>query len=175
MKTAIRLTGTVLASLALLAGTAGTGQAARVNMTIRNTNSGRCLSVPAASTEFAYLNQFHCGVYVDQVWNLVYAGESGGKAWYKIVNVNSGLCLSVDAASQDDWALITQYPCGTPLYPDQYWRFEDTDPRTGGDHVRNRNSNKCLAIADGSTAEAASAIQYSCGSWNDHYWKAIPQ
>ncbi|MER6096575.1 RICIN domain-containing protein [Streptomyces sp. NPDC001728] len=154
-------------------GLAGTSHADPGDFTMKNMNSGRCLSVPAAATGFEYLNQFSCGGYVDQYWYRQYVEtDANGLAWYKIVNRHSGLCLSVDGASKDDYAWITQYPCGQPKpYPDQYWRQMDYDANTGGDHIRNRNSNKCLAILDGSTAEAAWAIQYSCGSWRDHYWK----
>ncbi|MFI1658316.1 RICIN domain-containing protein [Streptomyces sp. NPDC020472] len=62
---------------------------------------------------------------------------------------------------------------GLKPYPDQYWREMDYDANTGGYRVRNRNSNKCLAILDGSAAEATWAIQYRCGSRRDHYWKLI--
>ncbi|HEY8984798.1 MAG TPA: RICIN domain-containing protein [Streptomyces sp.] len=43
------------------------------------------------------------------------------------------------------------------------------------DHIINDNSNKCLAVPGGSTAQGTGLIQWPCGSWNDHYWSAYYQ
>ncbi|MEU9075514.1 RICIN domain-containing protein [Kitasatospora sp. NPDC048538] len=39
-------------------------------------------------------------------------------------------------------------------------------------HIVNDNSNKCLAVPGGSTAQGTGLIQWPCGTWNDHYWTA---
>ncbi|MFB7594855.1 RICIN domain-containing protein [Streptomyces sp. NPDC056160] len=178
MTSLTRLTGALLAALACVTVSASATQAAVDGsvsgpLSIRNLKSGKCLSVPAASKDFAYLNQFTCGspfVWPDQVWTYESVGQANGLTWYKVVNRNSGLCLSVDAASRDDFAGVTQYPCGSPaLYPDQYWTFL-YDPARRMDQIKNRNSGKCLAIQDGDTSDTAAAIQYQCGTWEDHYW-----
>ncbi|MET8747863.1 RICIN domain-containing protein [Streptomyces sp. NPDC004728] len=172
MKPAQRLIGGLFGSIALLLGLTGNSQAAPGDYTIKNAKSGRCLSVPATSTDFAYLNQFSCKNYADQFWyREAGAYDPDGTVWYKIINRHSGLCLSVDAASMDDNARVTQYPCGG--YADQYWREGPYDARTKGYQIRNWNSGKCLAVQDGSEAEAAPVIQFRCGSWTDHYWITV--
>ncbi|MFC9261313.1 RICIN domain-containing protein [Streptomyces hydrogenans] len=173
MRSVWRLTGTVLASVTLVVGlSAGNSQADPGDFILRNAHSDKCLSVPGASTGWAYLNQFTCGIYADQKWYREYAGhDEAGIAWYKIVNRNSKLCLSVDGGSVWDFARVTQYECGDPLYPDQYWRQLSYDAKTRGYQFKNWNSNKCLAVLDGSKAEAARVIQFSCGSWEDHFWR----
>ncbi|GAA3038598.1 hypothetical protein GCM10020229_57310 [Kitasatospora albolonga] len=40
------------------------------------------------------------------------------------------------------------------------------------DHIINNNSNQCLAVPGGSTADGTGLIQWPCGTWNDHYWTA---
>ncbi|MEE1791554.1 RICIN domain-containing protein [Streptomyces sp. BE308] len=173
MKSAMRLIGVSCASLVLLIGAASNGSASTLapQFMLVNASSDKCLSVPAASTEFEYLNQFTCGGYPDQIWNLTYVLQVDNLHYYKIVNNNSGLCLSVDQASKENFARATQYPCGSPLYPDQYWRF-DFDSVDNTRRIINRNSNKCLAIQDGSQDDTAAAIQFSCGTYSDHFWKA---
>ncbi|MFE7591756.1 RICIN domain-containing protein [Kitasatospora sp. NPDC057512] len=169
MKSVARLAGTVGASLALLLGSAGNSHAVTGSaVTFHNVNSNLCLSVPAASTGFEYLNQFNCGGYPDQYWDILEGAVWKGATYYKIVNRNSGLCLSVDKASKADLARVTQYPCGTPLYPDQYWAFGDS--MYGGRQLVNWNSGRCLAIEGGSFDWTAPAIQYTCGTWRDHFW-----
>lgn len=44
--------------------------------------------------------------------------------------------------------------------------------RTDGvyDHITNYNSNQCLAVPGGSTAQGTGLIQWPCGNWRDHYW-----
>jgi hypothetical protein len=34
----------------------------------------------------------------------------------------------------------------------------------------NKGSEKCMNIPGGSTAEGAGVTQFTCGTWNDHYW-----
>ncbi|MFD7068227.1 RICIN domain-containing protein [Streptomyces sp. NPDC059913] len=169
MKPVRHLVGGLLGSIVLVVGLAGNSQADSGDFTLKNANSGRCLSVPGTSTGFAYLNQFSCNNYADQFWYWE-AGlyDEDGTVWYKIVNRHSGLCLSVDGASMDDYARVTQYPCGG--YFDQYWREGPYDALTKGYQIKNFNSGNCLAVQDGSTAEAAPVIQFRCGSWKDHYW-----
>ncbi|MFB7619300.1 RICIN domain-containing protein [Kitasatospora sp. NPDC056181] len=139
-----------------------------------NARSGLCLAVPGGSREPAVqLNQFTCGGWSDHFWSLTYRGTAEGVPWYSIENKNSHMCLSVDAARKDDFAPITQFPCG--LYPDQYWttsgvEFMEDGRVISGDSLVNWNSKKCLAILDGSTANTAPAIQYTCGFFGDHVW-----
>ncbi|XQE78119.1 RICIN domain-containing protein [Streptomyces microflavus] len=174
VKSITRLAGMLSASLLLMVGSAGNSHAsvsAPVSSVIYNMNSNKCLSVPAASQGFEYLNQFSCGIYPDQTWTRDWVAVWGGTTWYKIVNDNSGLCLSVDKASQEDYARATQFPCGSPsLHPDQYWSFINYDSGTKSYQLRNRNSGKCLAIQDGSKEETAWAIQFTCRNYKDHFW-----
>ncbi|MET9730589.1 RICIN domain-containing protein [Streptomyces sp. NPDC006458] len=43
----------------------------------------------------------------------------------------------------------------------------------GNGHVKliNRNSGKCLDVADGSTADGAAVVQWTCGSQLNQQWK----
>ncbi|MFI9745071.1 RICIN domain-containing protein [Streptomyces sp. NPDC052494] len=85
---------------------------------VRNKNSGMCLSVDAASTaDLAPATQYPCGLYVDQYWALRY---DSAKQANRFVNWNSGKCLAVLGGSTNSAAAVIQYGCGTWL--DHYWR-----------------------------------------------------
>ena len=175
MRRIVRAAGVMVATFTLLLGMGSAVVAKPVGPTgtqstayhFKNLNSDKCLSVPGASSNFAYLNQFHCGLYVDQLWTMTWEKYEAGYAVYSIRNNHSGKCLSVDSAGTADFSRVTQYQCG--LYKDQYWYFRYA-PGNQVNWMVNLNSQKCLAILDGSMADAAQAIIYECGSQRDHYW-----
>jgi hypothetical protein len=39
-------------------------------------------------------------------------------------------------------------------------------------HVVNFNSGQCLGVPGGSTVNGEGLIQWPCGTWRDHYWRA---
>ncbi|GEB62063.1 RICIN domain-containing protein [Streptomyces gardneri] len=90
---------------------------------VRNKNSGMCLSVDAARTnDFARATQYPCGnaneyLFVDQYWALRY---NSAKQANQFVNWNSRKCLAVLDGNKNDGAAVIQYTCGTHL--DHYWR-----------------------------------------------------
>ncbi|WP_158277937.1 RICIN domain-containing protein [Pseudosporangium ferrugineum] len=45
-------------------------------------------------------------------------------------------------------------------------------PKAAADYARliNKGSEKCMNIPGGSTAPGVGVTQFTCGSWNDHYW-----
>lgn len=146
---------------------------------ITNGRSDLCLAVPGGSMEpAAQLNQFTCGEWDDHFWvlQLAFTTDNGSRDWYTIQNQNSGMCLSVDAARKDNFAPVTQYPCGWPAaYVDQYWALNGKGMIENGKAIEgwgleNYNSRKCLAIKDGSTASTAPAVQYDCGWYGDQIW-----
>ncbi|MEU3686851.1 RICIN domain-containing protein [Streptomyces narbonensis] len=85
---------------------------------VRNMNSGMCLSVDAASTaDYARATQYPCGLYVDQYWTLRYDST---KQANQFVNWNSGKCLAVQNGSKNDGAAVIQFGCGGWL--DHFWK-----------------------------------------------------
>ncbi|MEU4065285.1 RICIN domain-containing protein [Streptomyces wedmorensis] len=85
---------------------------------VRNKNSGMCLSVDAAGTaDFVPATQYPCGLYVDQYWALRY---DSAKQANQFVNWNSGKCLAVLDGSKNSTAPVIQYTCGG--WADHYWR-----------------------------------------------------
>ncbi|MER8044776.1 RICIN domain-containing protein [Streptomyces sp. NPDC094032] len=90
---------------------------------IRNKNSGMCLSIDAAQTgDYAPATQYFCGnatehLFVDQYWALRY--DSARQA-NQFVNWNSRKCLAVLGAATNDGASVIQWTCGSN--PDHYWR-----------------------------------------------------
>ncbi|MEU2242176.1 RICIN domain-containing protein [Streptomyces sp. NPDC018338] len=90
---------------------------------VRNMNSGMCLSVDAArTTDFARATQYPCGdanqaLFVDQYWALRY---NSAKQANQLVNWNSRKCLAVLDGNKNDGAAVIQYGCGG--WNDHYWR-----------------------------------------------------
>ncbi|MEU7074860.1 RICIN domain-containing protein [Streptomyces narbonensis] len=90
---------------------------------VRNMNSGMCLSVDAArTTDFARATQYPCGdaneaLFVDQYWALRY---NSAKQANQLVNWNSRKCLAVLDGNKNDGAAVIQYGCGS--WNDHYWR-----------------------------------------------------
>jgi hypothetical protein len=130
---------------------------------LRNQFSGKCLAVSRASTAHgATLIHKKCGTGdADTIWELAFDSGKGG---YRIKNRNSAKCLGIAHQTRSDGALVTQVD-GCEQRNDTTWQVETIGgvslkallPYGEPLVVRNRNSNKCLALVTGSEVK-----QYGC-------------
>ena len=96
-------------------------------------------------------------------------------AWYQIVNVKSGKVLGTQAGRGTPGTPVVQfdaqYTNGRPV-PNQSWYVYD-DAYPSGDvamAITNGVSHKVLAIANGSTEAAASAMLWNFTQARNQYW-----
>lgn len=81
-------------------------------------------------------------------------------------------CLAVGDSSKANSAAVVQWGCS--YNTDQAWIFEHKGSPEGAPEylIRNRHSDKCLAIGDRSKAKGAEAIQFECSNARpEQYWK----
>jgi hypothetical protein len=98
---------------------------------------------------------FQCGAYE---WVPSQVG------WYHIEQVDTHLCLNVKGGSKADKAQIIQYACVN--HPNNDWLMIKMTSANGYDWYqwRNRNSQKCLNVPNGSTTAGLIIIQYTCST-----------
>jgi hypothetical protein len=90
------------------------------------------------------------------------AANAGDLAY---LNLHNGYCLSVEYSSTANGAAINQWRClGGTGSASQHWyaRPHLTADQYGFSRIVNRNSGKCLSVADRNTAEGAAVIQWGC-------------
>ncbi|WP_128380608.1 RICIN domain-containing protein [Streptomyces cavernae] len=126
--------------------------------TLTAAHSGKCADVPGQSVrEGVALTQWTCN------------GGGNQKFWFKrfgdadkvqLIARHSSLCL------QENEGSVTQEACAKSA-KNQKWKVI-----TSGDHVtiQSRASGKCLDVADGSTANSAALITYTCNGQTNQQW-----
>ncbi|MEJ3748419.1 RICIN domain-containing protein [Actinomycetes bacterium KLBMP 9797] len=82
------------------------------------------------------------------------------------------LCLAIGGSNPNNNAPAVQWKCAGDNY-DKWWIFDQAGTHDGAKvyRLRNVSSQKCLAIGEGSTANSAGAIQFTCGSGAEQRWK----
>jgi ricin-type beta-trefoil lectin protein len=126
-----------------------------VRYTLTTRNSGRCLSVTAASTAHAATaNQWDCIGALNQVWQ---AEQLPGGA-YQLIAVHSGLCLDVLFGLTTDGAQVGQAICSSN--PAQRWRLLPAE--NGRYQVIAEHSGMCLAVAHNRLGNGEAVVQENC-------------
>jgi hypothetical protein len=130
--------------------------------TLKNANSGLCLTVPGASASAGVqLTQDACTGAAAQTWKLTASGSG-----YTLTAANSAKCAGVRDASTSAGKPVEQQNCaGTAT---QVWKLT----QVGGDtyQVINSNGDKCLNVKDSSKAAGALVQQNSCDSVTSKRW-----
>ena len=117
-------------------------------------HSGKCVTVPGAATTSGVVAQQQACTGAKQQ-RFTFQPTSDG--YYRIV-AHSGKCLDVRGQSYALDALVHQWDCWNG--PNQQVRLEPAG--SGYYRLIFRNSNQCLRVLGGSTAENASMSQYDC-------------
>ncbi|RZU74916.1 ricin-type beta-trefoil lectin protein [Micromonospora kangleipakensis] len=81
---------------------------------------------------------------------------------YHIINQHSNKCLTIYTASTANNANAVQYTCDFSYPFNEEWYLEDVYGDQTAWHLRNAHSGKCLTIYTASTANNATAVQYTC-------------
>jgi Ricin-type beta-trefoil lectin domain-like/Ricin-type beta-trefoil lectin domain len=150
-----------------------------------NVGSGKCFAPnpPWAVAGFP-VQQQTCDGFPVQQWVFLSAGTvqlNKGVPWYCpwcintnqvdgyfIYNQNSGLCMDVQDGSTSDSSVVQQSTCSYPPSPQvrsMIWYIAPGDFFSTF-KVRNLNSDHCLDVRDGSSADYAQLQQYHCTSNN---------
>ncbi|GHH63588.1 hypothetical protein GCM10018781_13380 [Kitasatospora indigofera] len=154
--------GTVLVTVGLLVGVAGSPAGAATGRPFVNHSSGKCLEIADWRTDNgAPARQWDCTGGANQKW--VFANSDGALA---IVNVNSGKCLEIADWRKDNGAPARQWDCTGGA--NQKWQYMEVGPGIPADshtaeYLLNLNSALLLEIADWRTDNGAPARQWIYG------------
>lgn len=115
-----------------------------IGSTIRPSHaSGKCLDTPAEqwAESGANLQQWDCGVYLNQIFRL----KPAGSGYFMITGTfnNRHLCLDVEGNSTKNGALVQQYNCHGQ--DNQLWKLVNMG--NGQFQIVSKRSNKCLDVA----------------------------
>jgi len=96
------------------------------------------------------------------------ASANVGPAW--IFGLGSSKCVDVPNGNPANSVTIIIYDCHQPRSTNQEWYFEDVN---GGYQIRNRMTNKCLAVYGAKTTVNAPIIQYTCNQTTNSLWRSV--
>lgn len=150
-----------IAAFVLIAGRPAPAQDS-VPLELQNEFSQKCLSVAGASAAHgARLEHKECGTLNSEtIWEFTPVAPGV----YRIRNKRSGKCLGVEHQSKNDGAVVTQVD-SCDQRRDTAWHVE-TLALGAPLVVKNRNSQKCLALVTGTQIK-----QYRCGGDGEHVKK----
>lgn len=142
---------------------------------IQNYNSGLCIEAHGASTQAGLqLDQWVCRGATNELWRpYEYSAPD-----YQFYQENDLQCINVQGDSTANGAPIVQWPCtrGSPT-PNEVWTpnlFIGNMNGLSYYEWYNPHSDKCLNVADGSKAEGAQIIQWTCIPTASNEWFALP-
>lgn len=134
-----------------------------VPSTLKNINSGLCLSVPGSSLlDGVLLKLATCNAATNQKFTY----ESVGGDRYHIRSTVSHKCVDVFNASKNSGALVAQYTCG--MGANQLFTLDASVK--GGLSITSVNSGKCIAVLNNSRTVGASLIQNDCSGQEGQSW-----
>jgi hypothetical protein len=135
---------------------------------LRANHSGKCLSVLYASTaNLAKIVQATCVGGSHQRW---YFDWTGGVS-YQLRNVKSNKCVHVSGAGTSNGTSIIQYTCQSVDHQRMYMDINTpTRSRLMPAHTRGAWSSKCLDVVEGSVAQNARVILYTCNGRSNQHW-----
>ena len=140
------------------------------NFWMVNQVTGRCIDVPAWSTEEGRaLDQWGCVYQANEYWT---PNDIGG--WrYQFINAHSSMCLNVKHNSLREGAPIIQWRCGDAdnslFFPVEYgnngWHKFFNVASLGLEHPL------CIAPVRPNSANGLALVQYRCDSGHQVLWK----
>jgi pectinesterase len=131
--------------------------------------SGKCIDVPAASSDSGVLLQ-QWGCTDGAAWQQ-FTVVSIGSGVYELANVSSGKCIDVPSGVSTEGLQVQQWNCGADK-TNQQWTL--TADGSGTYRLKNVKSGLCLADKDASTASGNPIVQYSCASTAAQQWAFEP-
>jgi hypothetical protein len=136
---------------------------------VRSVHSGKCAAVQGASqTTGASVVQLSCDGSASRRWRFQRVGTS--TSTYRATAVHSGDCLAVSSNSTSNGLRLVQAACSSSA-PNQVFRLVDSSgavllkPQATG--AENR---KCVDVAEGSLADGARLIQWTCHGEDNQRW-----
>ncbi len=90
---------------------------------------------------------------------------------FHLIAKHSNLCIDVAWASQDDGAVLQQYPCVEGA-ANQRWYLEPDGVVAGSQYyrIRSTNSGKCIDVPGFSTTNDLQLQQYTCNGGDNQRW-----
>ncbi|GAA4306638.1 hypothetical protein GCM10023178_14760 [Actinomadura luteofluorescens] len=136
-------------------------------------NSGKCLDVDgtdgSGTADGRNVWQYECNGSTGQQWKP--EKKAGG---YLIKSRRSDKCLAVDSASPAPGANVLQWSCADPVTDEQLWNIT-TLKRHHLDGITHRlraaSTQKCMDVANGSTADQALVVPWDCNGADRQKWK----
>jgi hypothetical protein len=124
-------------------------------------HSGLCLTTSVDDGNRGNLVQVECGNGANQYFTLRPVDDGG---LYMLIDYNN-MCVDVTGESQEDGAVITQYPCHGG--GNQIFRVQ---PSGSSFAIVAAHSGKCLDVAGGARVSNAPVTQYRCSSGTNQQW-----
>jgi hypothetical protein len=154
-------------------GTGSTATVDGVRYQLVNRATGQCLAVAGGSAAGgAGMVQQPCDA--GNLAALFHPEPTGGGQVLIRPAHATGMCVGVPGGSVADGPQLAQAACGSPPGGDQVQQWEYL---SGWAEVtvliRLMHSNKCVGVANASTAPGAPAVQWPCGAF-DHEWTLRP-
>jgi hypothetical protein len=132
--------------------------------------SGKCINDPnSALPNGTQMIIYTCVTYIaaNQEW---FFNSNDGTNW-KISNVQTARCLTVSGASNSDNAAIVQWDCTNNGNETWQTRGPFIHNSVGDyDELVNTQSGKCITVQNGSTANNARLLQFTCNGGANQLW-----
>ncbi|MBG0563944.1 RICIN domain-containing protein [Actinoplanes aureus] len=87
---------------------------------------------------------------------------------FRIVGEDSGKCMDNPNSASGNGVGQIIYTCNRNFPINQQWYFDETD--SGYYWIRNRASNKCLAVSGAAVTINVAIVQYTCNNGNNQEW-----